>query len=140
MFPAKRWHVQPTMVWPDESEPRRACTVCRTPTVWKRPRKLGAAVHPSCEAVAKGNAYSPFDAVTDELHMSILFSIVTQLGAAVITEEQTETAAPVRKRLGNPDAGCELCGRGHAGLWVGARTWRCPEHPPADETYRRKWQ
>lgn len=44
---------------------------------------------------------------------------------------------PPRLALGNPQAGCEVCGRPYAALWLYARTWRCPAHPPEQSYYRR---
>jgi hypothetical protein len=131
-FAGKRWHVF-VELWPDDAPEPRLCTVCMTPTPWKRPRKRGAATHPMCET-------SIFDTTTEQLHMTALFTVAAKLGAAMVGEEQAKPSRPARVRLGNPDAGCELCGRSHAGLWLGARTWRCPEHPPADEHYRRRRQ
>lgn len=131
-FAGKRWHRLDELWLAEGEQANRPCTVCGTATVWKRPRKLGAATHPLCEGTI-------FDTVTHELYLDVLFALAAQLGATVHTEDESVEIVPTNRRLGNPQAGCELCGRSHAALWIGARTWRCPAHPPADETYRRRW-
>lgn len=127
-FTGRRWHRLPELWWTDQVRP---CTRCRTPTQWSRPRARGAATHPMCEATA-------FDSVTEQLYLDVLFTVASLLGATVIVEAQTDDVPVSPRRLGDPHAGCELCGRGYAALWIAARTWRCPMHPPVDEHYRRR--
>jgi hypothetical protein len=132
-FVGRRWHAF-NELWPDDAPEPRLCVVCKTPTVWKRPRKRGAATHPMCEGTI-------FDTATDELYMKALFIVAATLGAAVIDATEAEAKPEPERRtrpFGRDGAGCELCGRNYAALWVGARTWRCPKHPPADDTYRRR--
>lgn len=127
-FTGKRWHVLPELWW-DETE--RPCSVCKGSTHWYRPRKGGAATHPGCEG-------SLFDGVTEAVHVEVIYTLATVLGASTVTEPQVTRAEPSVRRLGNPQAGCELCGRGYAALWIAARTWRCRLCPPSNETYRRR--
>jgi hypothetical protein len=73
------------------------------------------------------------------LLVDITFNVAEVLGIAGISEGFAEQQ-PIKdedRRLGNPDAGCEICGAPYAGPWIAARTWRCAAHPPGPEHYRR---
>lgn len=129
-FTGKRWHVQPELWW-DEGVRPCSHTGCKGPSHWRRPLKGGAATHPCCET-------SLFDTVTEAVHIEVIYTLASVLGAVTITEEQVAEPEPSPRRLGNPQAGCELCGRGYAALWIAARTWRCRLCPPSNDTYRRR--
>lgn len=134
-FTARVFHCMQELWW-DEAVAKN-CTVCKGETHWRRPRARGAATHPLCE----GNAH--FDLATDELYAEALGNLMTGLPVdavwAVADTPRATERKPEARRLGNPRAGCSRCGRSHAALWVVARTWRCGEHPPAKEEYRRRW-
>jgi len=67
-----------------------------------------------------------------ELHTDIVFTLADTIGIAEIHDGYGEPYVPPEgsRTLGNPHAGCEICGKPFAGVWVVAKTWRCPAHPP----------
>lgn len=105
-------------------ETARPCVICKQPAMWRRPTSVkGAATHPECET-------GFFDEVSPDLLADAEWSLVEHLG---VTESvggwyQPPATARADRRLGNPGAGCEVCGRGYAALWLVSKTWRCAAH------------
>jgi hypothetical protein len=126
----QRYTVPPELWWDDERKP---CTVCKGPTNWRRPRKRGAATHPECEG-------SVFDQASEDLYADVLFSLADAfevVGMDDIADAPLKPKERVTRPLGNPDAGCSICGRGYAALWIVARLWACPQHSLIPIRYRR---
>lgn len=122
----------PGLWWEDERKP---CVVCKEPTNWRRPRKRGAATHPECEG-------SVFDTVSELTYAEILFDVASTLGVTEMAElsDEPPTEKPRNNRpLGDPAAGCSICGRGFSALWIVARLWACPLHSLIPIKYPRRW-
>lgn len=127
-----QYTVLPELWWDDERKP---CVVCKEPSNWRRPRKRGAATHPECEG-------SVFDTVSDEQYADIVFRLASELGVCEMTDITDAPAQPERpasRPLGDPNAGCSICGRGFSALWIVARLWACPLHSLIPIKYRRRW-
>jgi len=126
----QRYFVSPELRWDDGRKP---CTVCKVPTNWRRPRKGGAATHPECES-------KPADQASDDLYADILFSLAEAFEGVEmedITDAPPKPKERITRPLGNPNAGCSICGRGYAALWIVARLWACPQHSLIPIKYRR---
>ena len=109
------------LVWTGDG---RACTICKQPTMWRRPTSVrGAPVHPECET-------GFFDEVSPAVLADIGASLMETLGAQSVTEGWHEPARTSQedRRLGRADAGCEICRRPYAGYWIVAGAWRCELH------------
>jgi hypothetical protein len=106
--------------WDDECKP---CVVCKEPTHWRRPHKRGAATHHDCEG-------SVFDTVSDELYADVVYLLARELDVTEMTDVVRAPATPrsTDRPLGDPNAGCSICGRGFSALWIVARLWLCPLH------------
>lgn len=113
----------PKALWWAEDGQAKPCTVCKVPTPWRRPRARGAATHPHCEG-------SVLDTVTEDVLQDIVFTVAEAMGVTEVSQgHYTKPAVALdKRRLGNPHAGCEVCGRGYAGLWLVALVWRCADH------------
>lgn len=112
---------------PDASRSDK-CTECREPSMWRHAGPKGWARHPNC-------GLSLLSYASPGLLMDTVYSLMA------VFPEMTQVADPAEpdpvRAIGNPNAGCETCGRPYAALWVGARTWRCPAHPPETSRYNR---
>ena len=103
-----------------QTERSANCTVCRTRSVWRHSPK-GWAIHPGCD-------HNYMDAVAPELVVEALFNLAAAFPAMHPLPARSGPPEPPVKVLGNPAAGCEVCGRPYAAPWIVARTWRCGAH------------
>lgn len=119
--------------WDDDA--LKPCVLCKEPTRWRRPHKRGAATHPACEG-------SVFDTVGDDLFADVVFNLSAALGVTEMRDvtETPRADKPVSTRpLGDPNAGCSVCGRAFSALWIAAGLWVCPAHSLIPIRYRRRW-
>lgn len=108
----------------------RDCTVCRSESHWRYAGPKGWARHPQC-------GMTTFTVASRETYLDALYDVAAVFPGMEQVVTKPITDARVELVLGNPQAGCEVCGRPYAALWLAARTWRCPLHPPGKSAYYR---
>jgi hypothetical protein len=116
--------------WEDEP---RTCTSCKWRSHWNMPQKRGRATHP-------GPCADPgWHWASEEAEAEAVWAIAGVFPDATGSEPGPPPPPPPKHklRLGNPDAGCAICGRAFAALWIVGGLWACPAHSLIPINYRK---
>lgn len=107
--------------WDDGQTTRsRNCTVCRTESPWRHSPK-GWAIHPNC-------GENTMDLTAPEVVVEAVFNLAASFPRLTQLSAPSRPAQAPARVLGNPAAGCDICGAPYAAPWLVARVWRCGAH------------